>query len=369
MACEKTDFLIVGGGLAGLSLAVELESRAVEFRIVDAPDWPGACQACAGVVNPVTGMRHVLSWKSEQLLEALLTFFKRWEGRTGKQYLRSVPLFTSLQSVFDENQWMLRSGDPVYQDYIGRTVRTGLFENCSMEDQRFGQVHRAFRLDVSTWLKDVREWLRLQSRWVDDKFSADELICTPNTLQWKDMRIEKGIAFAEGIRVLENPYFGWLPMNPLKGDALVISCPGLHLQAMIKSGHALVPLGGEQYWCGSSFVLGDRSQHPDPEFMMKIDAWLKEHLKSPFEILEQKTGVRPASRDRRPVLGPHPGDSRLLVFNGLGTKGVSLAPYCARTLADFLTTGTPIPHSMSVGRFDRWIVPLPHQNQGTGKLS
>ncbi|MBP8726526.1 MAG: FAD-binding oxidoreductase [Saprospiraceae bacterium] len=360
MDTAKTDYLIAGGGLAGLVLAVELQSRGLDFRIVDAPDLNGACNACAGVVNPVTGMRHVLSWKSDQLVEALLAFFQQWEFRTGKQYLRSVPVFTSLQSVFDENQWMLRSGDPVYQEYIGSTVFSGLFANCSLDDQRFGQVHRAFRLDVAPWLAHAKEWLKLQGCWIDDKFSAEDLIRTPNALEWKGIRIEKGIAFTEGIRVLDNPYFGWLPMNPLKGDALVISCPGLRLDAIVKSGFALVPIGGDHYWCGSSFVLGDRSEYPDPAFIVQLNKWLEEHLQSPFDVLEVKSGVRPASRDRRPILGPHPGDSRLLVFNGLGTKGVSLAPYCARTMGDYLTSGTPIPHSMSVGRFDRWLRPLPN---------
>jgi glycine/D-amino acid oxidase-like deaminating enzyme len=48
-------------------------------------------------------------------------------------------------------------------------------------------------------------------------------------------------------------------------------------------------------------------------------------------------GVRPTIKDRRPVIGFHPAHPQLGYFNGFGTKGVSLAPYFARQMADLLT--------------------------------
>jgi len=38
-----------------------------------------------------------------------------------------------------------------------------------------------------------------------------------------------------------------------------------------------------------------------------------------------------------PVVGTHPENDNLLVFNGLGTKGSSLGPFWAAHFVDFLT--------------------------------
>ena len=49
-------------------------------------------------------------------------------------------------------------------------------------------------------------------------------------------------------------------------------------------------------------------------------------------LLEKKFGIRPASRNRRPFVGLHAKYNKIGILNGLGSKGVSLAPYCAKNL-------------------------------------
>ena len=55
-------------------------------------------------------------------------------------------------------------------------------------------------------------------------------------------------------------------------------------------------------------------------------------LQRPFEIRRQETGLRLALLDKHPVAGRCPGDPRLGVLGGLGSKGVLLAPWLARQL-------------------------------------
>jgi glycine/D-amino acid oxidase-like deaminating enzyme len=54
------------------------------------------------------------------------------------------------------------------------------------------------------------------------------------------------------------------------------------------------------------------------------------------EITGQQAGVRPSTKDRRPILGEHPYHKNMFIFNGLGTKGVSLAPYFVKQLSEFI---------------------------------
>jgi glycine oxidase len=58
--------------------------------------------------------------------------------------------------------------------------------------------------------------------------------------------------------------------------------------------------------------------------------------KKPFEVVEQQVGIRPTTPDRRPIIGAHPEFSKLLIFNGLGTKGYLMAPLLAKEFVAFL---------------------------------
>jgi len=55
-----------------------------------------------------------------------------------------------------------------------------------------------------------------------------------------------------------------------------------------------------------------------------------------FEIVGESWGHRPTTPDRRPLLGCHPDLKNICIFNGLGTKGVSLAPFFAVQLANWM---------------------------------
>jgi glycine/D-amino acid oxidase-like deaminating enzyme len=60
------------------------------------------------------------------------------------------------------------------------------------------------------------------------------------------------------------------------------------------------------------------------------------------------SGVRPASRDRRPILGIT--GPRQAVFNGLGSRGVLLAPWSAAHLADHLFAGAALDPEVDLDR-------------------
>jgi glycine/D-amino acid oxidase-like deaminating enzyme len=78
---------------------------------------------------------------------------------------------------------------------------------------------------------------------------------------------------------------------------------------------------------------------------------LDELISFPYTIINQSWGMRPSTLDRRPILGPHPDHQSVVIFNGLGTKGVSLAPYFSHVLAEWLEKGTPINKEVDIQRY------------------
>ena len=67
--------------------------------------------------------------------------------------------------------------------------------------------------------------------------------------------------------------------------------------------------------------------------------------------MHHTAGIRPTVNDRRPLIGLHPEHRSLGVFNGLGTKGVMLAPFFAKQFAGFLEHALPLNKEVDIARF------------------
>lgn len=70
-------------------------------------------------------------------------------------------------------------------------------------------------------------------------------------------------------------------------------------------------------------------------------------------------GLRLATPDGLPVIGPVPGHDGLVVATGHGTLGVTLAPVTARAVAEIVTAGR-VPEAFDVCRVERFEAPVPH---------
>ena len=85
--------------------------------------------------------------------------------------------------------------------------------------------------------------------------------------------------------------------------------------------------------------------------VIELEEKLKTLINLPYTILKHEAGVRPSVIDRRPVIGCHPKFKNIFVFNGLGTKGVMLAPYFANQFVENLKNGTKLQVDVDISRF------------------
>ena len=82
-----------------------------------------------------------------------------------------------------------------------------------------------------------------------------------------------------------------------------------------------------------------------------LELRLKALLRIPFTVTGQDWGIRPTVPDRRPLLGALPEHPQAIVFNGMGTKGVSLTPYFSQVLTDSLEGGAEVAREANISRF------------------
>ena len=69
---------------------------------------------------------------------------------------------------------------------------------------------------------------------------------------------------------------------------------------------------------------------------------LQRFMTAPYQVTGQRSGVRPTTPDQKPLMGAHHEIPNCWVLNGLGSKGSSLAPWCAELLVDAMLNGKPI---------------------------
>ena len=82
-----------------------------------------------------------------------------------------------------------------------------------------------------------------------------------------------------------------------------------------------------------------------------LESKLKKVLKLKYEVEKHYTGIRPTTADRKPIIGTHKVYKFLHFFNGLGSKGASLAPLMAKLLVNHLLDGIPLPAEVDLKRF------------------
>lgn len=150
---------------------------------------------------------------------------------------------------------------------------------------------------------------------------------------YKDLRAKKAI-FCEGAAVVKNNYFNWLPFGLVKGEIITLKMDLLP-ELIISKDIFLLPVKGAAK-AGSTYDRNNIDANITGGARDYLVKKLKELLKNKFEVVGQQAGIRPGTKDRRPFMGLHPQTKLIGLFNGLGTKGVSLGPYCSDQFADFL---------------------------------
>jgi glycine/D-amino acid oxidase-like deaminating enzyme len=132
---------------------------------------------------------------------------------------------------------------------------------------------------------------------------------------------------------------------------LDLKIENLELDAIVNFGQFLLPFGNKKFRLGATYNWNEVPDEPTEDAKELLISELKLRLDKNVIIESHKTGFRPTTRDRRPIVGFSKDSEWLGVFGGLGSKGVLLAPYFAKLFAAVLTEGAIIPKEVSAFRF------------------
>jgi D-amino-acid dehydrogenase len=137
-----------------------------------------------------------------------------------------------------------------------------------------------------------------------------------------------------------------IPVAPQRGQIVHLGLRGTDTGAwpivLAFRGHYIVPWADGRLAVGATRETGSGfAAHPTAAGLIEV---LTEALRvapglAGAEIREIRVGLRPATRDGLPILGPVPGIPNLLLATGHGSIGLQLGPYSGKVVAGMIAGG------------------------------
>lgn len=347
----QVDYLIIGQGISGTWLSYYLRQENQSLLVIDNNFPHSPSRIAAGIINPVTGRRHVTVWMAEEILPFATAAYTQ----LGKEL--SIPAISqkNLIDFFPSPQMRLSFLQRIEEDatYLQTCNNENEFRDLFNYDFGCCMIQPVFTAHLETLLPAWKQQLKANDQLLEEDFDITQLSVTANKIQYKDITAGS-ILFCDGAGCHNNPYFKLLPFAPNKGEVLIAEIPDLPADAIYKKGMMLAPLATPGlWWIGSNYAWEFDNPDPTSEFREKTEQLLQSWLKVPFKILSHLSGIRPATLERRPFAGFHPLHSNIGILNGMGTKGCSLAPFFASQLVENMLYQKPIHPEADIKRFSK----------------
>jgi glycine oxidase len=344
------DYIIVGGGIAAISFAEVLYKNGKTFTMY-CESLYNATSVAAGIYNPVIVKRLSLPYNASQHIKFIGPFYSEIEKRLAINVDFTIPLLRRFASVEEQNNWFEAADKPGLSEFIAAKVVRAQYDGLDAP-YGYGEVLLAGYIDTGQLLESYHMWLRQTQAVIYENFDYSLLNVVDSHVVYKGLDA-KHIVFAEGFGVRNNPYFNFVPLEGTKGELLTIRASGLKLDSIVNAGIFILPLGDNIYKVGATYEWTDKTNNPTAAARVELEGKLNEIITCEYEVLTHVAGVRPTTKDRKPVIGTHSDHKNLHILNGLGTRGLMLGPPMAQHLFDFIENEVELEKSVDVNRFAR----------------
>ncbi|MDZ4847021.1 MAG: FAD-binding oxidoreductase [Chitinophagales bacterium] len=341
------DYLIIGQGIAGSMLTWFLTKANQKVFLIDEFHPNSASQVATGVINPITGKRLVKSWRIDELLPFAKNTYTELEHELGIKLLSE----TRIHRIFSnpEDFQFFRQKNELGE--LPENIKPLIGIPACFQDAHLGgiEIHGVYLLNYQFLLAAMRKKFLENNMLAEEKFEQEQLHFENGKVIYKNMEASK-IIFCEGSSAGSNSFFQTLPYNFAKGEALTVEIPGFNQTGIWHKGIFITPLANELYRVGATYDWDFPDALPSEKGKAELEKKLKRAINIPYKVVDHVAAIRPTVKDRRPLIGVHPENNQVGIFNGMGTKGASLAPYFAKQFADFLTTGKCLDEEVDVAR-------------------
>ena len=344
-----SDILIIGGGVIGLAIAVELQLRGASVTVVSRDFKQASTLAAAGMLAPQAEdlpeePMFDLCLRSRNLYPEWIRKLEQLTGVSTGYWPGGIlaPVYTTPEASQAENQsretalktgiWLSRDAIHLSQPGLGSDVVGGWWypEDAQVDNRALAQ---GLRLAAQELGIDIREGVEVEAieqqnclvrqvRTSAGEFQADHYVLA--TGAWSNTLLP-------------------IPIRPKKGQMLSVQAPEgkgqpLPLQRVLYGSDIyLVPRRDGRILIGATVEDVGFSPHNTPA---SIHTLLREAIRlypelQEWPIQECWWGFRPATPDELPILGSSSVEN-LTLATGHYRNGILLAPVTAMLIADWI---------------------------------
>lgn len=352
--------LIIGSGIVGVAIADALAARGTAVTVLDMRGpGRGASAASAGILAPYVESHHdarflALATRSLSLFDAFVSQASERSGRR-IEYARTGTLEVALddgdaarlQASRDAlaqsgiaHTWLsppdLRAAEPsVATEALGAlliephgfvgvgSLIAALVESARLSGASFEAPVEAVEVDPQSDRVDVRAG--------DSRYTADAVVVAAGT--WSGR-----------VRIRNTPR---LDVRPVRGQLLHLSWTADRLPGRVVWGPRCytVPWSDRSLLVGATVEEAGFDERSTVAAIQELTAAVNELLPDArtASLREVRVGLRPASADGLPIIGPFPSSPRVVVATGHYRNGVLLAPITAAIVRGLLLDGVQDP--------------------------
>lgn len=344
--------LIVGGGLSGLWLAINLIERGEHVVLFDTPKPNAASRIGAGVINPITGKRAAKTWEVDTFLQYLIQRFESPYLNSLKCLLQPLQLYRPFKTAFEANEWAGKSADPNFAPFVH--YQFGSKGVPELIDPFGGINIQGYRLQVNSFIEKVIPILSQTGRFqfLNKPLLKSQLFLDSGEFELDGKRESyRFVVNCTGTDILQDPDWPAKCVVPLKGQLGFCTFePPTNVDFGL-SRAVFVLNEGSYFLIGSTYELDFEDESVTNVSTQQLQDKAQELLAiRNIHWLNQQAGLRPTTFDRKPLIGKHFRYDNYFMLNGLGTKGVLIAPLTANILADNMLKNIPIPKELNWNR-------------------
>lgn len=329
-------------------MAHTLFSKGIACVVVDLPGKSHASRIAAGVYNPINFRTARLTWKANECVQTAATLYESVEQMMGVCFHKQLPIVRVFQSHEERSLWY--------------TSLEQLAPFAGERDERWNIAHQPFgsgfvngggMIDTPKFLQATREFLIGRSSLIEEDWNWNLLSEKKEGIVYNDRITAQVVISCEGFcaEQAHRPF----PVVPTQGETLLIKSPTFSPDVIVNGAVYLAPVGNGYFICGATYKPGLAEEVITEDANKELRQKLEAMMPGDYEVVEQRAGIRPAGRDKKPILGKMRGFENIYAFNGLGSKGVMQAPLLSQLLWSHIHEGTALPPEVDIARFRKFI--------------